>query len=184
MKAGMLLSNSHRRLAFVSDLSRIPERIIGVVLLGTGAYLFAHLPMKNSFILIKLVCVFAAIPLSIIAFKKKIKMLIFFSFGLFAAAVGLTEISKKKVAAGELGNISQVAATNGEEIYKASCAQCHGADGKLGIMNATDLASARLEETRIMSTIKDGKGMMVGYQGVLSDEQMKAVTEYVRKLRD
>ncbi|MBA4053889.1 MAG: hypothetical protein C0490_04180 [Marivirga sp.] len=180
IKTIVLFVNSHERLATVSHSFRIPERIIGLFLLGTGIYLLTQLPFISGLILLKLVFVFAAIPISVIAFGRKIKGLVLFSLLLFIGAIGLTEASKKKIA---VGNIRQTASLSGQEIFNSTCAQCHGVDGKLGIMGATDLSSVQLEQDRIVLAVKSGKGLMVGYRHTLTDEQIQAVSEYVTELK-
>ncbi|HEX5172420.1 MAG TPA: cytochrome c, partial [Cyclobacteriaceae bacterium] len=164
----------------ISNSLRVPDRIIGLILLGTGIYLLTQLPTVSSFIVVKLICVLAAIPTAIIALRRKVKVLALLSLLLFVSAVGLTEVSKRKVA---MGSIAQIEPMNGKEIFNASCAQCHGVDGKLGVMGATDLSSTQTEWTSIIKTIKNGKGLMVGYKGRLTDAQIAAVADYVKMLK-
>ena len=180
IKTVLLLINRREKLASFSNITRVPERIIAFVFLASGIYLLTQLPKVNVFMVIKLVCVFSAIPLSIIGFKKGIKAWVLFAFILLISAFGLVEVSKKKLAAGDL---HQATATSGNEIFTTACAQCHGDDGKRGVMGAADLSVTPLGQQAIISTIKNGKGTMVGYEGMLSEDQIKAVAEYVQMLQ-
>ena len=180
VKTILLLTNSREKLTKVINITAVPERIIAFVFLASGIYLLTQLPKINMWMVFKLACVFTAIPLTIIGFKKRAKMLVLSAFLLIIAALGLVEASKKRSA---LGDFKQASTTNGEEIFTAACAQCHGADGKKGVMGAADLSVTPLDQTVIIFTIKNGKGTMVGYEDMLSEAQIQAVAEYVQGLR-
>jgi len=82
----------------------------------------------------------------------------------------------------------------GEALYKARCAMCHGADGKgdtkAGKMVETpDLLAERpwkhgesLEE--VAKIIRDGAGKMPGAKGRLSEDQITAVARYTLRFLD
>lgn len=79
-------------------------------------------------------------------------------------------------------------AAEGETVYKQYCVACHQADGKG--MNGTlagDFTSGRLGEKtdeQLLTSIREGFtgtiGAMPAWKGVLTDDQMKAVLEYVK----
>ena len=179
VKTILLLSNSREKLTKVSSITAIPERIIAFVFLASGIYLLTQLPKINMWMVFKLICVFSAIPLAIIGFKKGTKGLVLSAFLLLIAALGLVEASKKRSA---LGDFKQTSTTNGKEIFITACAQCHGDDGKKGVMGAADLSVTPMDQKTILSTIKNGKGTMIGYDDVLSEAQIQAVAEYVQGL--
>ena len=78
----------------------------------------------------------------------------------------------------------------GENLYKAKCAACHGADGKgetaVGKMNKLkDLGSADVQkqsDSDLTEIIANGKGKMPGYSKSLKPEQMKDLVAYIRSL--
>jgi cytochrome c6 len=72
---------------------------------------------------------------------------------------------------------------NGKELYDVSCETCHGTDGKLGLIGATDLSNSTLDVNAKMEIIKNGKGSMSALSISLNDEQIKAVAEYIETLR-
>ena len=70
----------------------------------------------------------------------------------------------------------------GKIIYKQYCVACHGADGKLGISDATDLSASTIDMAERINQITNGKGMMTPYKDVLSETQIKDVAEYLDEL--
>ncbi len=83
-------------------------------------------------------------------------------------------------------SLSSSAATNGKEVYTASCETCHGVQGTGGV-SAPDwqresgrLAQLSLDE--IVAITGNGTGDMPGYGSSLSAEELNAVAQYVRLL--
>src|ERR1035438_334950 len=81
--------------------------------------------------------------------------------------------------------------------YESNCAKCHGADGKgqtkmgqkLGVKDYTDAkVQADLKDDAAIKAIKeglkdaDGKTLMKAFD-TLSDEEVKALVQYVRSLK-
>jgi len=92
---------------------------------------------------------------------------------------------------------SSAKAADAAEKYKASCAKCHGEDGKgqtkmgqkLGIKDFTDVkVQAELKDDAAAKAIKDGlkdkegKILMKPAEGV-SDDEVKAFVAYMRKFK-
>ncbi|HEX8369740.1 MAG TPA: cytochrome c [Pyrinomonadaceae bacterium] len=80
-----------------------------------------------------------------------------------------------------------VHARGGAEIYAASCARCHGSDGrgqtpKGKQTGAKDFTNPQWQaiEARGIRAITSGKGKMPGFKSTLSPEEIRAVWEYVR----
>lgn len=80
--------------------------------------------------------------------------------------------------------------TDGAELYRTSCASCHGETGKppeaLAVrMNVRDLTSAelraRITPELVEKQIRTGSEnkLMPSFEGVLTDEQIKALAAYV-----
>jgi cytochrome c6 len=78
----------------------------------------------------------------------------------------------------------------GDAVYKTKCQVCHAPDGsgdtvmgkKLG---AKDLKSAEVQkqtDAEITTVIKNGKEKMKGFEGKLSDDEIKSLVAYVRDL--
>ena len=76
-------------------------------------------------------------------------------------------------------------------LYKSKCQVCHGADGKGDTpagqkMGAKDFRSpevAKMSDAEMIEAVKKGKGKMQGYDGKLTDDQIKALVKYLRSLK-
>jgi len=78
-------------------------------------------------------------------------------------------------------------AEDGKALFAQKCASCHGPDGKgktkmgekLGAKDLTKETKEPLAE--IVKDIENGKPpKMLAYKGKLSDEQIKALAEYIK----
>ena len=77
----------------------------------------------------------------------------------------------------------------GRALYERDCAMCHGIDGvasRIG-RGAADLSDADWQERttveQIMAVIENGRGQMPAWKNRFSEEEMRAVAEYVKTLR-
>lgn len=181
IKTVLLLMNKEDALAKFSKGFKVPEMIISFLFLGTGIYMMIQLPEIKSLLIIKIVAVLLSIPLAVVGFKKKNKMLAVASLILIIGAYGLAEMSKKQKSKSMEGiTASNV---NGQELYSASCAKCHGDDGKLNLLGAKDLSVSTMDLTARIEIIKNGKNAMTPFSGMLNEEQIKAVAEYTETLK-
>ena len=79
---------------------------------------------------------------------------------------------------------------HGEEIFQQMCSGCHGPDGRAQTdmgksLQAADLTSdavQHLSTSEISKQVQKGKGKMPGFEGKLSDDEIKAVVAYVQEL--
>ena len=81
---------------------------------------------------------------------------------------------------------------DGRQLFAQACAKCHAADGSGGLPMATngprpiDLRNPEWQRTRtdeaIEAAIRDGRGAMPPFAGVLTPEQMHALARHVRSL--
>jgi cytochrome c6 len=96
------------------------------------------------------------------------------------------------LALASLGGAGALGQSNADPapLYKAKCQACHGADGKatpagqkLGAkdFNAPDVA--KMSDAELFDITKKGKGKMPGYDGKLTDDQIKALIKYIRTLK-
>ena len=72
---------------------------------------------------------------------------------------------------------------NAKQIFKQSCAVCHGVDGKLGANGSKDLSQSILTIEEKVNMITKGKGVMVAFESILSPEEIKAVAKYTEQLK-
>lgn len=80
------------------------------------------------------------------------------------------------------------AQSGGADTFKAKCAGCHGPDGKkempaMGVKPLTGPDVQKMSVAELTAAITNGKGKMPAYKGKLTDEQIKAVAEYVKTLK-
>lgn len=181
IKTILLLANKEEGLAKLTKIVKIPEMIISTLFLATGVYMLTQIPEIKSLMIIKIIVVLASIPLAVIGFKKKNKALASISLLMIIAAYGLAEMSKKQKSK-SMETITE-STINGQELYTASCARCHGDDGKLGLLGAPDLSASTMDLATRIEVIKNGKGAMTPFNGVLTEEQIKAVAEYSEGLK-
>ena len=77
------------------------------------------------------------------------------------------------------------AAPDGEKIYKQYCVTCHGVYGDMAASGAFDLTTSKLTEEERVTLITNGREgtVMVGFKNILDEAKIKAVAEYIVKLR-
>ncbi|MCE4599237.1 MAG: c-type cytochrome [Desulfurococcales archaeon] len=74
----------------------------------------------------------------------------------------------------------------GRQIYETRCASCHGVDGKGVVPGAPDFTNATWWEAELakeglkglVEIVKNGRGAMPPFAGVLSDDEIRAVLAY------
>ncbi|HET6226918.1 MAG TPA: cytochrome c [Bacteroidia bacterium] len=188
IKTILLVANKEEGLAKFIKTVKVPEMIISVLFLITGIYMLTQIPAISTLLIIKILVVFASIPVAVIGFKKKNKALAILSFIMIVGAYGMAEVSKKRSsmpAPAEnttTGDVSQVA--DGKMIFESNCMKCHGEDGTLGLMDATNLATSTMDIQARVEIIKQGKGAtMPAFEGQLTEEQIQAVATYLETLK-
>jgi len=80
-------------------------------------------------------------------------------------------------------------ADSSADLFKQKCAMCHGENGA-GKGKVPALSSAEVQQksdadfkTAIEKGVKNDKGMMPGYSGKLTPEQIDGLVKYVRSLK-
>ncbi len=77
-----------------------------------------------------------------------------------------------------------------EALYKSKCQVCHGADGKgspagqkMGVKDFHSPEVAKASDAELIAATKSGKGKMPKFEGKLTDDQIKELIAYIRKLK-
>ncbi|SEQ89032.1 alcohol dehydrogenase (cytochrome c) [Virgibacillus subterraneus] len=78
---------------------------------------------------------------------------------------------------------NEVSVDEGLKVYENNCLSCHGAEGAGG-HNGPNLQNINMNTEQIIQQIKNGGGNMPGFEGTLTEEEIKAVTEYIRSLSE
>ncbi|MCU0939121.1 MAG: cytochrome c [Burkholderiaceae bacterium] len=74
----------------------------------------------------------------------------------------------------------------GGEIYRANCANCHGPNGRPVFPTAPDFTrQERLLQSDpvLLQSVRNGRGPMPAFQGLLRDREILDVIAYLRTLR-
>jgi cytochrome c6 len=87
--------------------------------------------------------------------------------------------------------VPALAQTNGEQVYKARCAMCHGQDGlattpvakMMAVPSFRAPAAMKATEAQMIAITNDGKGKMPAFKGKLTSAQVEQVVAYIRKLQ-
>jgi cytochrome c6 len=87
--------------------------------------------------------------------------------------------------------VPAMAQDSGAQIYKDRCTLCHGDDGKsttptgkaFNAASFTDPAAVKASDQELITIVTKGKGKMMAFGGVLTDDQIKAVVAYIRTLQ-
>lgn len=184
IKTFLLVTRKEETLRMVTVKTQWAERIISVLFLATGIYLYLNSGNITWKLHLKLGLVFASIPLAIIGFKRKKPLLAILSVLFLIAAYGLAEMNKKHVTKIEKPavpiNASELDA--GLALYSSYCKSCHGDDGSLGLSGAKDLRVSTLTTEEKKSLVRSGKGAMPPYSQ-LSEAEVDAVVGYTETLR-
>lgn len=72
---------------------------------------------------------------------------------------------------------------DGQAVYNARCAMCHGRKGDLGLSGAKDLTMSALSRPEAIAIVTAGKGAMMPYGEQLSKKEIEAVVDHVISLR-
>lgn len=181
VKTYLLVADKNEQLQKVRTATRIPEMVISTLFLVTGIYMAFNYPLNVMF-WIKMVLVFASIPIAVIAYKKNNKAMAVVSLIMVILAYGCAEMIKKQNAK-IVPAANESTSVNGQEIFTSNCANCHGADGALMLAGATNLHTSVATHEAIVLQITNGKGAMPAYGTQLSTEQIEAVATYAETLR-
>lgn len=183
LKTFFLLSGKDAALEIFSKNVRIAEMAISGLFLITGVWLIIITGGIKSQQIIKLLLAFASIPLALTGFKRKNKILALFSFLMLVSVYALAETSRAKPYPIKHASAGEPSA--GKYLFEHNCTYCHGIDGKKTYREAADLSLSVKDEAMMSGIVRNGKNKkMPAYGGLLSDEEIHAVTEYVFSLRE
>lgn len=201
VKTALLLAGKNELLDKFTKKTKIAEMVVSTLFLLTGIYLATQAPSisAGNWFWVKLIAVFAAIPLAIVGFKRKNKVLALLSFVLLVYAYGVSET--KSMTMNKADYYSQLAAddapvynaadfdataddydvlAHGKAVYINYCVRCHGNDGKMGGAGAKDLTMSMLDKGGMVERITHGKGGMPAFGKVISPEEIMASVAYIK----
>jgi mono/diheme cytochrome c family protein len=88
-------------------------------------------------------------------------------------------------------SVPALAQSNGEQVYKAQCAMCHGQDGlattpvakMMSVPSFKSPAVMRMTVGEMAAATNNGKGKMPAFRSKLTPAQVEQVVAYIRKLQ-
>lgn len=186
LKTFFLLTGKLKALEQFSKSTKIAEMIFSALFLITGVWLIMIIGGIKSLQIVKLVLVFSSIPLAIIGFKRKNKIMALLSLVMIIGSYGLSEAGRSKPFpvrhAPESLSGGKLAA--GKFLFENNCSQCHGTDGKKMYRDATDLSLSIKDASMTAAILRNGSNKkMPAYASLLSEEELHAVTQYILTLR-
>jgi mono/diheme cytochrome c family protein len=74
----------------------------------------------------------------------------------------------------------------GGELYEINCSSCHGPslEGGTGPELAAGSEAAEEPDSRVIARILDSKGVMSAFGGLLTDDEVDLIVEYLRELQN
>jgi mono/diheme cytochrome c family protein len=102
--------------------------------------------------------------------------------------IGVSQAAASRL---QRAQVSPAKAKEAKRLFKQRCAKCHGQDGAgnnygqiIGVTNLTDPEwQERVDDQRIINSIKHGRGQMPAAGEKLSDEQITSLMLHVRTLK-
>ena len=199
VKTVLLLANKTQTLDKITKWLRIPHIIIASLFLITGIYLATQAPSVKVgyWFWVKLIATAALIPVGIVAFKNRNKIMASTMLLLLLYTYGVSETKSPRMVKQDyyahLGDQQTIEPTNantdinsneyniqahGKRIYQQNCSICHGNDGKLMAGGAKNLAISKLDKNGITNIINKGKNSMPKFKGILKTDEIDAVVAY------
>lgn len=200
-KTLLLLANNMPLLDKVRAKTKILEMVVGTLILLTGGYLLYVTRNAETYMIVKIILVMAAIPLGIIGIKKNNKLLAVVALLIFIYVYGIAEtrdlglnIGRKPIGqtpSAQVGTAPDTNSTsiisqnqeasleNAKAIYTKLCIQCHGPQGDLGAAGAKNLSVSLLSDQEKEHIITNGKGLMAPFKYSLSEQEIKQLVQYV-----
>ena len=183
IKLVLLFLNSNKFETFRNKV-KWHEMIVTILFLVLGIVMIVF---KNgsfhTLFWVKLGMVLIAIPLTIIGFKKKNKILALLGVFVFIMSYGVSEMATKKGPSNKTEISSAQAGTleHGKILYENNCITCHGVSGDKQLDMAANLQTISLSDLEIKNAITQGKGSMPSFAS-LSEGEVDVITNYVKTL--
>ncbi|WP_299826438.1 SirB2 family protein [uncultured Pontibacter sp.] len=212
-KALLLFLNEHKQLEKAKRYTKALDIVFGTLILVTGGYLLYLYQGMPAWLIVKMVLVLAAIPLGIVGIKRHNKKLAGASLLLFMYVYGIAETksllmlnpgpienattemestaTKYNAEATEEAKPAEMVAAledtqlaNAKAIYTQVCETCHGPDGTKGLGGAANLKESNLSLQDRINVVENGRGLMPGFGGQLTEQEAEALAAYTMTLRN
>lgn len=185
----MLVANHKNALQKFSKAVKIPEMIISFLFLASGIYMLVKGGHPETYMMVKILLVFASIPLAVIGIRKEKKILLVLSVVILIYVYGIAETRSLTFSRPSMkGVIQNVEDENyqlishGKGIYQYHCMRCHGEEGNKMRYESPDLTKSQLDFGERWNIIENGKGMMPAFGKKLDENEKKALDTYLLSL--
>jgi mono/diheme cytochrome c family protein len=115
--------------------------------------------------------------------KRSVKVVPSFVFATLAAALMVNTVPRA-----DGGTVAAASAASGAELFAASCARCHGVDGRGGkgpnLASEKRQAKWRESDEKLVKKITNGGLIMPSFKKKLKPEEIQAIADYVRTLKE
>jgi uncharacterized membrane protein SirB2 len=188
VKTVLLLFDKDEFLAAFVKRTKVLEMVVSTLFLLSGIYLFIYTGNKVPLLYIKMAMVLAVIPLAVVAFKRKNKILASLAFVIILLIYGSGEMIKRSATKPALPNIADAAPDStpslagGKALYLTYCTACHGENGDAMLNGSKNLQLTELSDAEISAMILKGKGAMPAFKK-LNDNQAASITLFVRSFK-
>lgn len=183
IKTVLLFNLDENKLSKFTKWSKVPEMIISTLFLVSGAYMLYILGAIKVFQIIKFILILAAIPISVVGFKKRRKSLVVVAMILLHVSYIMAELARSKPYLTSNKVVEVEGKVDGKSVYISNCVVCHGEDGKKGFNHAADLTKSTLNYEDLKSVVNNGKNDMMPFKNTLSEQEKNAVIAYILTLR-
>ncbi len=102
-----------------------------------------------------------------------------------AAEMGLNTPETTPVSASQeiVAALSESQAANAKAIYTQACETCHGPDGTKGLGGAANLKVSKLSLQDRINVVENGRGLMPGFAGQLTEQEAQSLATYTMTLK-
>jgi uncharacterized membrane protein SirB2 len=200
-KTVLLLFNKHKRLEKVKRYTKALDAVFGSLILVSGVYLILLFKDVPVWLIVKVVLVLLAIPLGIIGLKRHNKLLTLVAWAVFLYVYGLAETNSLTLAKPNstlvadnpstsnnskeiLESVKEVQLDNAKAIFNQLCSACHGINGDIDTGGTSNLTISNLDLKERINVIKQGSGLMPGFQKQLTDQEINALAAYTLTLKN
>jgi cytochrome c553 len=180
-KAALLFMNKADTLNKIREKTKFIDMILGVLILSTGVFLVFKQTTVQTWLLVKIVLVLAAIPIGVVGLRRSNRILTLTSLIIFIYIYGIAET--KSLNFQKKTYVTENAVIDAKVLYINECARCHGEDGKAGNFSSANLSMSQLSKEEKAAVIKNGKGLMPSFAKQFSDQQIEELVNYIEKLK-
>jgi cytochrome c5 len=162
-------------------------------MLLSGLLMLFQIAEIRTLFIAKLVIVVVALLISWVSFQKVQKGLAVLALLMLVGAYGMADMNRRYIASRDnlpQGLITEVSnpqyneGLHGQALYQLHCENCHGEQGDRGLSGASNLRTSVLSKDQMETFVRYGFSVMPAYGEDFSDQEIKAILNYVVTFQD